>query len=262
MSKYQKELEIAKKAVQEAGAIVKEKFFGSFDVFVKDDRSYVTSADLEAEKKIIEIINDTFPDHKITSEEVGGNGKESKFSWVIDPIDGTTNFSKKVPFFNIALAMEVDGQVVLGAVFQPITQELFWAEKGEGAFLNGNAISVDRDTEFKDSFFGYCHGSNLDDIKYMIDMMKEVKPNSREFRKFGSADLELCYVACGRLNGFVAKGVKLMDFKPGCIIAEEAGAVITDFEDGDWQGNTDGDVLTASSRDIHRNLLDVINKAS
>ncbi|MDH4330061.1 MAG: inositol monophosphatase [Candidatus Moranbacteria bacterium] len=258
MSKYSNELEVAKRAAQEAGKIVKEMFFGSFDTFVKDDRSYVTSADLEAERKIIEIVSETFPEHRIMSEEAGGNGKDSKFSWVIDPIDGTTNFSKKIPFFNIAVALEVNGRVVLGAVFQPITNELFWAEKEQGAFLNEKRIFVDSETKYNDAFFGYCHGKSVDDIKYMIDMMKKVKPEAREFRKFGSADLELCYVACGRLNGFVAKGVKLMDFKPGCIIAQEAGAIITDFSGKDWQGNTNGDVLTTSSKELHEKLLSIV----
>lgn len=258
MSKFDNELEVAKRAVQEAGEIVKERFFGSFDVFVKDDRSYVTSADLDAEKKVIEVIGKSFPDHKIVSEEAGGNGKDSKFSWVIDPIDGTTNFSKKIPFFNIAVALEVDGKVVLGAVFQPITNELFWAEKGQGAFLNGKQIKVDQGTEYKNAFFGYCHGGSIDDIRYMIDIMREVKPQTREMRKFGSADLELCYVASGRLHGFVAKGVKLMDFKPGCIIAQEAGAIVTDFSGNDWQGNTNGDVLATSSKEIHDNLMSII----
>ncbi|MFC1644890.1 inositol monophosphatase family protein [Patescibacteria group bacterium] len=256
--KYKRELDVAKFAAQKAGEIVKGKFYGSFDIFEKDDRSYVTSADLESEKKISEIIKENFPEHKIIGEENGENGNKSNFVWVIDPIDGTTNFSKKVPFFNVAIGLEVAGEVVLGAVYQPITDELFWAVKGEGAYLNGKKISADNETEYSDAFFGFCNGDNRDDMMYTIDLVRKVKPYVRDIRKFASADLEICYVACGRLEGFVAKGVKLMDFKPGCIIAEEAGAVVTDFDGGDWQGNTNGDVLICSSKKIHKKMLSLV----
>ncbi len=253
---YEKELNTAKKAALEAGKIIKEYFFGSFKIEEKEDTSIVTTADIESEKAIIKIIKENFPEHSIISEETGAMGKKSEFRWIIDPLDGTTNFSKKIPFFNVAIALEKNNEVIMGVVYQPITDELYYAVKGEGAFLNQKRIKT-KENLFEKAYFGTCHGKGKEEKNKILKIMSILKIESKEIRKFGSADLELVYVASGRLDGFIAKGIKIMDFKPGCIILEEAGGKITDWDGNDWRKNKNGDILAASNEKIHKRLLNI-----
>lgn len=254
---YEKELKVAKECVLEAGEILRKMFYEGVDVKVKEDRSYVTNADFMSEKVIVERLKEEFPDYDLVSEESGEDGRVSEFRWIVDPLDGTTNFSKKVGFFNVAIALEYRGEVVLGVVYNPLSKELFHAVRGDGAYLNGEKISPSN-KGYEEGYFGFCHGSKKEDKEFMLSVMNKIKIETKEIRKFGSADLEICYVACGRFEGFIAKGIKIMDFKPGCIIAEEAGCVVKDLEGNEWRKNVDGDVFVVNNEEMEKKIREII----
>lgn len=249
---FDQHLSLAKKAALEAGRIIMDYFNSSFEVSEKSDSSVVTTADVEAEKVILSMIKNLFPGHSISAEESGDKNTESDFHWIVDPLDGTTNFSKKIAFFNTAIALEHKGEVVLAVVYNPVADELFHAVKRAGAFLNGKKVSVSN-SDFESAFFTFCHSRGQQDKDKVAEAYAKLKPVARELRKLGSANLELASLACGRVDSFVGVGTKIWDFKPGCLIAEEAGAVVTDFEGNPWQ-QSKGYVFAASTQEIHSKL--------
>ena len=191
----------------------------------------VTEADIASEKNIINAIRLRFPDHDILAEESGLNQTgNSSCQWIIDPLDGTTNFAHQIPLFAVSIAFAVNNEIKVGIVLNPVSGELFTGVRGQGATLNGNAIRVSRETNIAESLLvtGFPY-----DIKQMIDPVmlrfKQCVAASRGIRRLGSAALDLCFVACGRFEGFWEENLKPWDTAAGWLIAEEAGALVTDF---------------------------------
>ncbi|OYD15916.1 hypothetical protein CH333_04705 [candidate division WOR-3 bacterium JGI_Cruoil_03_44_89] len=192
--------DIAVLAAKEAGKILLLNL-GKVKPDLKSKREFVTAADRLAEEKIYEIIKGTFPDHSILAEEFYNEDENSGYRWLVDPLDGTNNYVYSYPFFSVSIALEKDGEIVLGVVYDPLRDELFEAGKGERAKLNGREIVVTRTTKLKDSrlLTGFPYlmdkDNNLDNfVKFAIDAL--------EVRVDGSAALDLCYVACGRADGY------------------------------------------------------------
>ncbi len=213
------------------GNILREMFKRKVGMDMKGAHDIVTEADKSAEAIIIECLQEKFPEHKIISEERGVLGPENaEYVWYIDPLDGTTNFYHHIPYFNISIALEYKGELIAGVVYNPLLEEMFYAEEGEGAFLNGEKIKPSDNPELSRSFITCCHGRAESEIKKFLDLMDVFKYEALDMRKLGSAGLEICYVACGRVGAFIGYGIKPWDFKAGLVIAQEAGCKVGGIE--------------------------------
>jgi len=190
----------------------------------------VTAADVESERVIARTVAEAFPDHNLLGEEGGNRGQESEWLWVVDPIDGTTNYSRHIPYFSTSIAVYHRGRPVVGLVANPVVDETFFAVEGQGAFLNDSPIRSSTATEFQQALmicgFYYDRGRNigltLDGIRKFYDR------GIMDLRRFGSAALDLCYLAAGRADGYFEIGLNPWDFAAGAFIATQAGAVVTD----------------------------------
>ena len=217
---------------REAGE-VQLKYFRSSHLNIRakfNDSDIVTEADKASEQVIINNINRTYPQHAILSEEMGGNAIESDYRWIIDPLDGTTNFSNGLPLFSVSIAVEYRGEVIVGVVYAPYLDEMFHAVKGGGAWLNGKPIApsgkeslshsvvttgfpVDKDT---------TNDNNLDNVSRVL-------PRVRGMRRLGSAAIDLCYVAAGFLDGYWEMNLHTWDVAAGQLVVQEAGACYSHF---------------------------------
>ena len=247
-----KELEIAVDVAERAGQLLM-KFYGKVNARFKKDKSFVTQADLKSEQMIKKILGEKFPNYSFLGEETGLRERNSKYVWVVDPLDGTTNFSITHPFFAVSIALVSSGTPVVGVVHYPFLNETFSAEKQNGAFLNGRSISISRTAKVENSILTFCHSSDASSRQRISSVFGVIKRLNDRFRQMGSASLELCYVACGRTDAFMMVGVKSWDVAAGALIVEEAGGKVTDFEGRQFTVNS-RDVL-ASNGNVHPKLL-------
>ena len=236
MENTEKLLETAKEAAYEAGEI-QLSFLGKKKEIDYKSSIYdlVTNADKQSEEKIISIINTYFPEHDILGEETGYHKekleKKSEYLWVIDPLDGTTNFAHNFPHFAVSIGLVKNGKIILGVVYDPCKNELFWAAEGTGAYLNSEAIKTSKIEQLSDSLFatGFppVKSEILDEnFVYFREFMKNVQA----IRRPGAASLDICYVACGRLDGFWELNLSPWDTTAGACIIKEAGGKVTNFD--------------------------------
>lgn len=220
--------------VRRAGAISLEykKTLGSLTVHHKSAKDLVTEADVAVEEYLVGQIRGEYPGHAILGEESGRHaGGETR--WIIDPIDGTTSFVHDQPFYSVSVAVEHRGEMILGAVYAPVLGELFMAERGKGAMLNGQRIEVSARGELAECVLGTgfsCTRQNLEHNNLLY--LGRVMPQIRDLRRYGSAAVDLSYVACGRLDGFWELNLKEVDIAAGMLIVREAGGIVTDFDGG------------------------------
>lgn len=219
---------------REAG-MIQLRYFRSDNLSINEKLNsfdVVTTADKESERYLIDKIHATYPDHSILSEESGSETHEGDWRWIIDPLDGTTNFSTGLPVFSVSIALEHRGTVVAGVVFAPYLNELFKAIRGKGATLNGNTIHCSDKSELATSVLAtgvpYDKDRNPDNN---LDNICRLAVKVRGIRRYGSAAMDLCYVAAGFLDGYWEMGINLWDVAAGQLIASEAGADITSFRD-------------------------------
>lgn len=202
------------------------------EVKLHNDFNVVTSADKESESLILSAIRQAYPDHAILAEESGATDGKAGYRWVIDPLDGTTNFSAGLPVYSVSIAVELDGNPIVGVVYAPYLDELFTAVRGEGAWLNGNPISPSATTSLSRAVvstgFPYDKAQNPDNN---LDNVARVMPLVRGLRRLGSAAVDLCYVAAGFLDGYWELNLNRWDIAAGSLIAQEAGACVTSFRD-------------------------------
>jgi len=191
-------------ATKEAGKIILKNFNGVFKIDHKEGiNNLVTEVDKLAETRIIEVIRKAFPAHSIISEEVGELIKPSDYQWIIDPIDGTVNFAHGIPICCVSIGLMYNGQLLMGAVFNPMMDELFVAEKGQGATLNGQPIKVSVKSNFKTAFLVTGFPYNWPDgAEHPIKVFERLVLEGLPVRRLGSAAIDLCWVACGRFDGF------------------------------------------------------------
>lgn len=245
-------------AARQAGAIIKDYFHGSFKVDNKDTiNNLVTEVDKLAEARIIKIIKEHFPGHSIISEEAGKLVQDSDYQWVIDPIDGTVNFAHGIPICCVSIGLQYKNKLKYGAVFNPILNEFFFAEKGKGAYLNDEPIHVSSKTEFKKAClvtgFPYKWPKTYENpLKVFERFIMEGLP----VRRLGSAAIDLCWVACGRFDGFWEYNLNPWDIAAGYLIVEEAGGRITNF-DGDPYDVNDKETLATNGL-IHNDMITLI----
>ncbi len=254
-------MKFMKDLASEAGAIVASYFQGCFEVQSKDEApngiDIVTDADKASERFIMDQIRKSFPTHDILTEETETEITGSKFLWIVDPLDGTVNFSHSYPHFGVSIGFMEDNIIKAGVVFDPIRQEMFWAYRCGGAFLNEDAIRVTQSDNLYRSIVGT--GFPYDKAKSTVNNIKEfcqVTPKVQGVRRSGSAALDLAWVACGRLDGFWELKLKPWDFMAGTILAQEAGGKVTDRYGGSmelWSPS-----IVATNTFIHDDLLRIL----
>ena len=253
-------LEAATKAVHAAGNIIREKSATVFQVNHKGAADLVTEVDLAAEKEIIAILSEAFPDHQVVGEESGVGEGQSDYIWWIDPIDGTTNFVHGYPFYSISVALEYRGESIVGIVYDPTRNELFQAVKGRGTFLNGTPVTVSAVETLNDSLLATGFPYDRNRRKQALDIAARLLERVQGVRRDASAALDLAYVAAGRLDGFWEFGLKPWDTAAGRLLVEEAGGKVSDFK-GDIFDIRQGAVVAANSQ-IHAELIDNLAPAA
>lgn len=253
-------LNIAIRAARRAGNVIAKNYERRDDIQTskKGINDYVTSVDKAAEAEIIEIIQKSYSDHTIISEERGAlEGKDSDIQWVIDPLDGTTNFVKGLPHFSVSIAIRVKNRTEVGVVYDPIRNELFTAVRGEGAKLNEVRLRVDSQNELNGAILatGFPFKQpNLMPTQFAI--MNNLIDEAADFRRTGSAALDLCYVASGRVDGYFEMGLKPWDCAAGDLIVREAGCLVCDFNAGHGYLRS-GNIVAAPAR-ILKEMLNKI----
>ena len=241
------------KLAKKAGAEIEKRFNRDRIVKVKQKSQIVTQADLIADKIIVSNLKKKFPGHSILSEESGRNSIKSDYLWVIDPLDGTTNYAIGSPLFAVSIALFFKSQPILAVAYAPALNELYLAEKNKGAYLNNKKIRVAKNNRFSQSFLTFCHGSSQKDVKRAIKIYNKIKLNSLDSRQLGSAALELGFVAAGRTDCIIIPGANSWDVGAGILIAREAGGKVTDFKGKEWNLNSKD--MVASNGRIHGQLI-------
>lgn len=252
-----KELEVAIKAAETSGKILMQ-YYGRAKVSLKRDRSLVTEADVKSEKRIKGILEREFPKYSFLGEESGRHKMGSEASWVVDPLDGTTNYVMRNPFFNVSIALVKGTEPIVGVVHYPFLNETFHAEKGKGAFLGKKEVHVSNETVLEDSVITFCHGRDEESVRRVSKIFADLKSINNKVRQLGAAALELCYVACGRTSCFLMPGMNPWDVMAGTIIVKEAGGIVSDLEGNTFTVNSK-DIL-ASNGKIHRQLLKILGE--
>jgi myo-inositol-1(or 4)-monophosphatase len=252
-------LNFAIETAQQAGRILMEKFGRLTNVTKKGDINLVTEADLASEAHIIERIKSYHPKHAILAEESGEAvviGGDTTWKWIIDPLDGTTNYAHGYPCFCVTIALEHDGEIVIGVTFDPTRNELFAAERGGGASLNGKPIRVSTTEKLGDSLivtgFPYDFKQKPNFARHLTDFLF----HSRGVRRDGSAAIDMAYVACGRFDGFWEEGLNPWDVAAGKLMIEEAGGVVTYYDGSKF--SIYQPPICASNGGIHSQMLEVL----
>lgn len=251
-------LTTAVEAVVRAGDVMLERFGTNVRIDMKGAIDLVTDVDVAIEREFRARISERFPDHTVLGEEMGGSAAAPEGPcWVFDPIDGTTNFAHGLPIFCSSLALEFDGVAQVAAVYDPTRRELFTAERGGGAFLNGKPMHVSSAETLLDSVlvtgFPYDVHARVAEI---VGLFAEFVGRARAVRRLGSAAIDLCYVAAGRMDGFWERDLKPWDIAGGALLVSEAGGAITNFR-GEPFSSRGRDVVASNGR-IQQAMLDVI----
>lgn len=247
-------------AATRVGAEEIMRFFQqSFAVHNKEGvNNLVTEADHASEKAILSVIRKDFPDHQILAEESGKLIQDSVYKWIIDPIDGTVNFAQGIPLNCVSIALEHQGQIIMGAVYNPHLNEFFFAEKGQGSLLNDKPIRVSSKTDTIKSClvtgFPYTY---INEPNGPLEVFERFVRKGVPVRRLGSAAIDLCWVACGRFDGFFEQKLEPWDSAAGYLIVEEAGGRVTDFT-GQAFSVYQHKVLATNGM-IHEEMLQVIN---
>ncbi|MBX3044985.1 MAG: inositol monophosphatase [Candidatus Kapabacteria bacterium] len=255
-------LETAILAAKTAGIILKDGFGTNFRIDSKVGKNnLVTEFDYAAEKSIIETITKKYPNHRFLAEESGNSGStsEDEIIWVIDPLDGTVNFAHSIPIFAVSIAAMQNGELLCGVIYHPMLDEMFYASKGGGAYLNGNKITVSDSEDMHTSLLVTGFPYNVDKNPYdCVGTFVKIVLNGIPIRRLGSAALDLAYVACGRFDGFWEADLYPWDVAAGVLIVQEAAGKVTKY-DGNKFEIKDVTIL-ASNGKIHNQIKDVINQ--
>ncbi|ORU90633.1 MAG: inositol monophosphatase [Cycloclasticus sp. symbiont of Poecilosclerida sp. M] len=252
-------LNIAVKAARQAGDIIirSADSLGTLTVTTKSQNDFVTEVDKRAEMEIIQILSTAYPDHGFIAEESNPVNQDAEYVWIIDPLDGTTNFIHGFPHYAVSIALTRRGVVEQAVIYDPVRQDLFTASVGKGATLNNRRLRVSRQTKIEGAFLGTGFPfKNRPNIESYLDIFRDIFSITAGVRRAGAASLDLAYVAAGKLDGFFEIGLKPWDIAAGVLLIQEAGGVITDFGDDHDYFKT-GNVVCGNPK-MHRLLLDKI----
>jgi myo-inositol-1(or 4)-monophosphatase len=244
------------------GRIHRRYFRQSPDIQKKGRIDLVTVADLEAEAAFRALISKRFPDHVVIGEETSSppEAATAHYQWIIDPVDGTTNFAHGLAIFSVSIALRIDRRLEVGVVYDPIADELFTAERGQGARLNGQPIRVSSATDLVDAVLatGFPYTVREDRAR-QVRVFAAFLPEAQALRRLGSAALDLAYVAAGRFDGFWEESLKAWDMAAGALLVEEAGGTISGVDGSPY--DPFGGHITASNGHLQPAILDVIRRA-
>ncbi len=254
---WKRELEVATHAAKEAGEFLHRNLGKQTSVSYKGEIDLVTEMDKKAQELIIKKLSSFFPSHDFMAEEDFSKIKGSDYRWIIDPLDGTTNYAHGLPIYCISIALEEKKEIVLGIVFFPPSSEIFSASKKRGAFLNGKKLCVSNTKRLERSLIatGFPYDVRTSP-QNNINHFNHFVTKAQAIRRCGSAALDLCYVACGRFDGFWELKLNPWDVAAGALIVEEAGGKVTDFKGNDF--DLYGQEILASNGNIHKEMVQVL----
>jgi myo-inositol-1(or 4)-monophosphatase len=250
-------LEFAKDTALKAGALLKDGLSRPREIRYKGAIDLVTEMDVASEKLILEAIRANYPDHAILAEESGRSDQpDSRYRWVVDPLDGTTNYAHGLPVFCVSIGLEVDGEPTLGAIYAPMLDELYWAEVGQGAYLNGKKLSVSATTELEKSLlvtgFPYDVRVKSDNLVHFSNFLL----TSQAVRRLGSAAIDLAWVAAGRFDGFWEPRLGAWDMCAGAVLVREAGGLVTAYDGGPF--SIYEKQILASNGHVHSAMMETL----
>jgi len=250
--------DVAVAAAARAGEILYRNWGGIHNVEKKGTIDLVTESDVASEKAIIEVIRSAFPDHTILAEESGVTPGADPHEWIIDPLDGTTNYAHNLPEFTVSIAFAHEGEMAFGLILSPVVGELFCAMRGQGAELNGRPIRVSSTRTVRESLLVTGFPYDLESvISPLMQRLETFLLAAQGVRRLGSAALDLCYVACGRFDGFWEQNLHPWDTAAGWIIVQEAGGQVTDFSNGNY--SIDKKEILATNSLIHQEMTELLN---
>jgi len=235
------ELGAALSAARKAGEVLRAGFGAEHEITYKGEVDLVTEVDEEAERVIRKELLGTFPNYGMLAEEGGELASREDARWIVDPLDGTTNYAHGLPIFCVSIALERAGEVVIGVVHDPMAEETFLAEQGQGATLNGQPIKVSGTDELIRALIATGFPYDRAEMPEALELFGRLAASTQGMRRLGSTALDLCYVAAGRLDGYYERGIWPWDLAAGSLILEEAGGKLTDYR---------GDVLDLAGREI------------
>jgi myo-inositol-1(or 4)-monophosphatase len=254
-------MEVASQAAKEAGNLLLQHIHGERQLSYKEGRAnIVTDVDVLVEKKIIALLQTEYPGYNILSEESTAINNDSEYTWVIDPLDGTNNYVHGIPFYSVSIALTSSDEILLGLVYDPWMQELFTAEAGTGARLNGQPVTVSERISVEGSFIGCDMGYDAEAGARILETVKSSWPQMCGIRIMGSAVLGLAYVACGRLDLYVHPYLYPWDVASGILLIREAGGEVTDWEEK--PATIQSRQILAGNRSIHQKFMELMKGQS
>ena len=242
---------------EDAGEVLMKYFHRKHRIEVKKGEGIVTEADKAAERLILSRLSRNFPNSSIITEESGEYRRDDTLCWVIDPLDGTTNYAHGFPWFCVSIGLYEEGKPKAGVIYHPVLKEMFFTESGRGAFLNDRRIKVSRTRRLEDSLlstgFYYSRGKALG---HQVEIFRRLNQTARGVRRPGSAALDLAYVACGRFDGFWERGLSPWDVAAGFLMVEEAGGKVSDYRG--QPTDLHAREVVASNRLVHAPMLKIV----
>jgi len=254
-------LKVALKAAWLAGKVIKEGFFAKKEVEFKRFADPVTEYDRKSEEVIVDTLLKFFPEASVLTEETLSQEKNSSWRWIIDPLDGTVNFTHQIPFVCVSIALEYEGNSVVGVIYNPILNETYWATRGKGAFLNGKPIRVSSVNDIGKALvvtgFPYEREGRIEEVLKPLPVLVR---DFEGFRRLGSAGMDLAYVASGRFEIFYEENLKPWDTAAGMLLVREAGGKVTNYFGEDFQPFHKH--IVASNGLLHTVMLDLLKNVN
>jgi len=249
---------VAIKAAHQAGEVILQNFRQPQEIHFKAPTEIVTQVDRDVEDIIVRTIEQVFPDHHFLGEEKHRSDQDAEYVWVIDPLDGTRNYTRGIPFFCTSIALTRKGRPILGVIYDPLRAETFYGEMGKGMYLNGTKVQYTRKSSLEQAivYVGFLPAQHNDDPGLALPMFMRLRPTISGMRKMGSAALSLAYVACGRIDIAYHDRLDAWDMMAGALLIEEAGGIATDFA-GQPLSLSSHDIIAANTTAFHTMVLQI-----
>jgi len=244
------------KAAKEAGKVILKNYGNVGKLKFKTPKSIVTKTDILSEKTIIKIIRKKYPKHNFLTEESIFIDNKSEYTWIIDPIDGTTNFVANIPYFAVSIALAKNNEILMGVVYNPCTDDMYFAEKGKGSYLNNKKLQVSKKNRLEDCIFGFSLSNKTISGKKTLNILIKNHGKFRSLRNFGSAALNLCNVADKRFDLYFGLDLKDWDVAAAKLIVEEAGGKVTGINNEKWKINDS--TIVASNKILHNKFVKLL----